>query len=104
MNKRFPQLISPCGGGNDNNGILWTIKGDFYAYPRDNILKLEKEHARWYPSVNPESIVLKGYGIPIPDKNVLASKAMDEYKRLIKTSKIKEVKKENEVFITREYL
>lgn len=101
------ELMHPCGGANDNNGIVWTIRGDFYAYPEEDIIKLEKKYSRWYPSINSQIMVAKGYGCPIPDKSVLAPGAMKEYKRLLSISRIKYVKSKdfpNQIMVTREYL
>lgn len=101
--KHEPQLIQDCGGATDNNGITWEIKGKYYAYPGEDAQKLYKKYSRWHPSVNIESMVLKGHGMPIPDKDVLEPGAMEEYSRLIKISHIKYVKKDGQIMVTREF-
>lgn len=98
------QLIHPCGGGTDENGITWVISGEFYAYPWENIMKLEEKYSLWRPTINEKSMVIKGGGVPIPPgKNVIPNWE-ELYDHLLTISKIKYIKIENEVFVTREYL
>lgn len=97
-----PQLYSPWGGGNDNNGITWQIKGNFYAYPGENIDKLEQKYAKWYPSINSKSMVAKGYGVPIPPGKNVVINWKKQYERLIKRSKIKYVNVNGQIMVTRE--
>lgn len=98
------QLIHDCGGGSDNNGILWSISGEYYAYPGEDISKLSIKYSKWWPSVNSETMVVKGGGVFIPDKKVLAPGAMKEYERLMRISKIKYVKYGKQTMVTREFL
>ncbi len=95
-----------CGGGNDENGMLWLISGQFSSEEdkRLGFAKAQDKYCSWYPYVNEKSKVVVGGGLPIPPAKNLGKGAMTEYKRLMKNSEKVYEKDGDKVWVTRRML
>lgn len=92
-----------CGGGNDENGMLWIIHG---KYTDEQARKIGTDRAMdkyciWSPEVNEESMVKVGGGVPIPPGKNIDKNAMEKYQWLIDNSEIVYKKIGNNQFVTR---
>lgn len=99
------QEYACCGGGTDANGMLWVLSGKYKCKYYDKKCAYVSEHTecKFFPEINTSSMVLLGGEISYKGLRKWPG-AMDEYKRLIKISRIKYVNKDNKIYVTRELL
>jgi len=92
-----------CGGYTDENGITWQRTGRYLATQKD-YMSVNEQVCRFYPTVNPKSMVHIKHMSKHPDIKDITEDSMKLYEYLLSVSKKKHVIRNGETFLTREYV